>query len=64
MSRLTQEIKKELCRNLLEVSPLYQKAKEPGEVSHGSVEIPPEFRKLTYGQFYDLTHVDDKEDDQ
>ena len=28
MSRLTQEIKKELCRNLLEVSPLYQKAKD------------------------------------
>lgn len=28
MTRLTQEIKKELCRNLLEVSPLYQKAKD------------------------------------
>lgn len=40
------------------------KATEPGEVSHGCVDIPPEFRKLTYGQFYDLTHVDDKEDDQ
>lgn len=28
MSRLTQEIKKDLCRNLLKVSPLYQKAKD------------------------------------
>lgn len=28
MSRLTQEIKKDLCANLLKVSPLYQKAKD------------------------------------
>lgn len=40
------------------------KAKEPGEVRHGSVEIPPEFQQLTYGQFYDLTTVTDKEDDE
>lgn len=38
------------------------KATEPGEVSHGSVEIPPEFQQLTYGQFYDLTTVTEKED--
>lgn len=28
MSRLTQEVKKDLCANLLKVSPLYQKAKD------------------------------------
>ncbi|RYM48032.1 Eac protein [Serratia proteamaculans] len=34
-----------------------------GEVGHGDVIIPAEFQKLTYGQFYDLTHTADAEDD-
>ncbi|MGO2154453.1 MAG: Eac protein [Serratia proteamaculans] len=35
-----------------------------GEVGHDEVIIPAEFQKLTYGQFYDLTHTADAEDDE
>ncbi|WP_321154012.1 Eac protein [Serratia nevei] len=34
-----------------------------GEVGHGDVIIPDEFQRLTYGQFYDLKHTADAEDD-
>lgn len=39
MSRLTQEIKKDLCANLLKVSPLYQKAKDTLQQRADLVEL-------------------------
>ncbi|HIH0334415.1 TPA: Eac protein [Serratia marcescens] len=32
-----------------------------GEVGHGDVIIPPEFQKLTYGQYYDLVQPEREE---
>lgn len=32
--------------------------------NHGTIAIPAEFQKLTYGQFFDMTNVSAKEDDE